>query len=297
MSAGPEPSRGPAVRPRGPAADDIALVTCAAGRHDHLRRQRAWIAALDPPPRAHVVVAMGDPAIAGLLAAHPVPIRTEIVELAPAGRLPLSAARNAGVARAASLGATSVALLDVDCLPDARLVGDYAAGLAGLADGGPHVVCGRVRYLPAGLGEADHTPATAGRVGRDHPARVVPGGDAPVAGDPRLLWSLNLALTVRDWDRIGGFDERYTGYGGEDTDFGQRLAAAGGTMWWSGRAGVFHQHHPVSSPPVEHAADIARNATLFRSLWGFDPMEGWLADLEAMSVLRRTADGWAAVGD
>lgn len=271
------------------------LVTVVHGRHDHLRRQRDWIAAMDPAPPRHVVVSMGDPGIGSVLAAT-ASIPTTLVELPATAELPLAGARNTGVAAAAAAGAQAVALLDVDCLPSAGLASDYATALARVAgQSGPSVVCGRVRYLPEGLDDADHTPARLAEVGRDHPLRVVPEDDAPVPGDPRLLWSLNFATTLADWQRIGGFDERYVGYGGEDTDFGQRLAAAGGTMWWIRGATAYHQWHPSSSPPVQHAASIARNANLFASLWGFEPMEGWLAAMERLGVLERTPRGWRAV--
>ena len=274
------------------AADGVlALVTLAAARHDHLRRQREWIARLDPAPDLHVVVSMGDPDIAAVLDAAP-PGPTSLVELPAGESLPLAAARNTGVAEAERLGATAVALLDVDCLPEADYVADTRRALELLeAATGPSVLTGRVRYLPEGIADDEHVPERLEALGADHPARTLPERHRLSPADPELLWSLNLALTVDDWHRIGGFDERYTGYGGEDTDFGQRLRTAGGMLWWFGGAGVLHQHHPVSSPPVEHAAAIARNANLFRSLWGFDPMAGWLADLERLGRLRRDDSG------
>ena len=53
------------------------------------------------------------------------------------------------------------------------------------------------------------------------------------------------------------------GYGAEDTDFGQRLAAAGGTMLWAGGAAAYHQHHFTETPPRHHLLSIVRNANLF----------------------------------
>ena len=46
------------------------------------------------------------------------------------------------------------------------------------------------------------------------------------------------------------------GYGAEDTDLGQRFRALGLGLGWVGDAPAYHQHHPVSDPPVEHVADI-----------------------------------------
>lgn len=110
-----------------------------------------------------------------------------------------------------------------------------------------------------------------------------------------MLWSLNLGVTVADWNRVGGFDERYQGYGGEDTDFGQRLLSAGGGMWWSRNAGAFHQWHPVSRPPVEHLVDIVTNANLFRDTWGWYPMGGWLEEFERRGLVSRGTAGWSLI--
>ena len=267
-----------------------AVVTIASGRHTHLRRQREWLAAQSEAPLAHVVVSMGDPGIRDVVAQHP-DVPSELVELPPAAELPLAAARNAGVRRAAELGADTVVLLDVDCLPHEHLVRDYTWALREL-DGAPAVVSGRVQYLPEGVWEAEHTPQTVARLGRDHPARVLPEPGALEAADPCMLWSLSLACTVSTWDLAGGFDERYVGYGGEDTDFGQRLAAAGGTLWWLGGATAYHQYHPTQSPPVQHVAAIVRNAALFQDTWGFEPMEGWLREFASRGLIVREGGRW-----
>ncbi|TRY19663.1 hypothetical protein FOJ82_01895 [Tessaracoccus rhinocerotis] len=272
---------------------ELAVVTVVSGRHRHLQRQRRGLVAGGVPPAVHVVVSMGDPSVSDVMSLEP-GLPSDLVQLPASGKLPLAAARNAGVARAAALGVRAVALLDVDCIPEPGLVADYDR-LLGMAPGpGPAVVSGRVRYLPEAMGEDDYEPSRLEALGRDHPARVLP--TSPLApGDPRLLWSLNLGVTTRDWAAIGGFDEDYVGYGGEDTDFGQRLAAAGGRLWWSAAAGVFHQWHPVSRPPVEHVADIVANANRFHSRWGWYPMEGWLEAFRDRGLVTLDDSGWSLV--
>lgn len=270
---------------------ELAVVTVVKGRHRHLQRQRRGLVDGLTAPLVHVVVSMGDDTLSDVLSQE-AGLPTALVRLPPSEKLPLAAARNAGVAHAAELGAGSVALLDVDCIPEPALVPDYLRLLGMIPGPGPGVVAGRVRYLPEGMGEGDYTPGRLEVLGRDHPARVLP--DQPVvAGDPRLLWSLNLGVTVSDWHAIGGFDEDYVGYGGEDTDFGQRLAAAGGTMWWSTDAGVFHQWHPVSKPPLEHVADIVTNANRFHARWGWYPMEGWLEEFRSRGLVDLGDSGWS----
>lgn len=272
----------------------LAVVTIARGRHQHLRRQRRGLASGTETPLAHVIVSMGDPDIDEVASAE-ADLPTDVVHLGPSEKLPLARARNIGVARAAELGADAVALLDVDCLPEASLVADHRRLLAAIPATGPSVISGRVRYLPEGMAEHDYAPGRLEELARDHPARVLP--TEPLAeGDVRMLWSLNLGMRVRDWDAVGGFDEEYSGYGGEDTDFGQRVAAAGGRMWWTAAAGVFHQWHPVSKPPVEHVVDIVANANLFHSKWGWYPMDGWLEEFRRRGLVKLTTSGWQVTG-
>lgn len=100
-----------------------AFVTIVRGRHDHLRRQRAWIAVLNPASSSHVVVSMDDPHVADVVGEREA-CATRVVTI-HGDPMPLAAARNVGVEAAVTTGATEVVLLDVDCLPSRTLVGDY----------------------------------------------------------------------------------------------------------------------------------------------------------------------------
>lgn len=264
----------------------VAVVTTAHGRHDHLRAQRRALAA-STEPVLHIVVAMGDPGI-GDVCVEPPCVATEVIRLPSAQELPLAAARNAGIARARERGVDVVVLLDVDCIPSDEMACDYLAALTELgrvgSEGGqPAVVTGRTQYLPPAP-EGGYDTSNLAEIGRDNEARPVPDDGVLEPGDVRLLWTLSCAFTADDVDAIGGFDEGYHGYGGEDTDFGQRLAAAGGQLWFTARARAWHQHHPVSSPPVEHLDAILRNANRFQRIWGWSPMEGWLAAFEDLGL-------------
>ncbi len=95
-------------------------------------------------------------------------------------------------------------------------------------------------------------------------------------GNHNLFWSLSAALTPATWSQVGGFCEEYVGYGGEDTDFAWLARSRGVELAWVGGADAYHQHHPVSSPPVEHVEAIVRNAHLFHKRWNEWPMRGWL---------------------
>ena len=198
-----------------------AVVTIASGRHDHLAAQSAALARSDVAPHAHVVVAMDDPQIEQVVPGADV-VHVPRVD----GRLPLAAARNAGVGRARALAPP-------------------------------------------------------------HPARPAPADDEVLPNhDPDLFWSLSFALTPATWDRVGGFCEDYTGYGGEDTDFGWSAVAGGVDLWWAGGAWAFHQHHGPGGPPEQHLHDVVRNAGVFHDRHGSWPMQGWLDDFARQGLAR-----------
>jgi GT2 family glycosyltransferase len=268
----------------------VTLVTTVAGRHDHLLRQRAGLRSGVRAPDEHVIVAMGDPDIRGL-------VKNEdgcvVLEMDAATPLPLGRARNLGAAEARRHGADVLVFLDVDCIPSAQLIDRYAA-LAETAEHGGGLLCGQVSYLPPGF--TDHGNADAlEQNGVPHPARPVPRRhDVVRTVDYDLFWSLSFAIRTSAWQRVGGFCEAYTGYGGEDTDFGQCARVAGLPMHWVGGATAYHQHHRVSDPPIEHLDDILRNAQTFAGRWGRWPMLGWLEAFESrgLVVFDRAAGTW-----
>ena len=264
-----------------------ALITVAHGRHDHLRRQRDAVARLSRPADQHIVVAIDDPEIAGLVEPN-----TTVVSIGPgAAGLPLAAARNAGAYAARAGGAELLIFLDVDCLPAAGLVAAYAAAAG--SESRDSLLCGPVAYLPPpppdgyDLDQLDRYPF--------HPGRPAPAAGARQGGgDHRLFWSLSFAVTVPVWDRIGGFCERYTGYGAEDTDFAMLAQADGIDLTWVGGAAAYHQWHPTVSPPLPHLDDLIRNGRVFADRWGWWPMEGWFAQFLDLGLVRpgENGEGW-----
>ncbi|MFI6519610.1 glycosyltransferase family 2 protein [Spirillospora sp. NPDC050679] len=272
-----------------------AVITLAAGRHAHLRRQQDGLAAGVRRPDHYVVAAMGDPAVrAAVEGRSPAP---DVLEV-PADRtaLPLAEARNAGARRALDAGAELLVFLDVDCVPGPDLLERYHQAAAG-ADA-PALLCGTVAYLPPPP-EGGYRLADLPGLADPHPARPAPApGGIDRDGDHRLFWSLSFAVTAATWRAIGGFDEAYTGYGGEDTDFGQRARRAGAALWWVGGAPAFHQYHPSGDPPVRHLDDILRNAEVFHRRWGWWPMTGWLESFAELGLARfdERAGRWVRSG-
>ena len=261
----------------------IAVITIAANRDTHLRfhlrsLERSTVAADE-----HVVVAIGDPAVADVVASEGSTTRPLWIEH-DRGPLPLAYARNAGAAAALAAGAELLVFLDVDCIAGTEMLQRYVDA-ARQRRHRHALLCGPVTYLPppGPLGyDLDHVHERR----RPHPARPAPPAGTVLTGtDYDLFWSLSFAVTAATWNRIGGFCTEYTGYGGEDTDLAQTAAAAGVGLRWVGGADAFHQHHPVSDPPVEHLADILANAELFHRRWHRWPMEGWLHSFEELGLI------------
>ncbi len=195
------------------------------------------------------------------------------------GGIPLAAARNA--AARAAIGEQMV-FLDVDCIPDPTLVADYAGHL----DAIDALLMGEMLYLPAGTTDEGLDFARFAAVGVKHSERAGPP-ETPLAEctDYRCFWSLNFAMRRATFLRVGGFDERYVGYGGEDTDFGRVVAEAGVPLRWCRGARAYHQYHPHHMPPVHHVDSVIANALRFEEKWGHYTMEHWLRAFELMGLI------------
>jgi hypothetical protein len=259
----------------------LAVVTPVAGRHDHLAMQRRGLERGRRHPDVHVVVAMADPDVASAIDG---PLTTAVHHVGrPGGTLPLAYARNAGAALALDGGADVLVFLDVDCVPSAHLIARYAE--VAQSSYGEGLLCGAVAYLPpppTGGYRIDDLPYGAA----GHPGRPVAPEDGVITNGPHeLFWSLSFAVTRATWLAAGGFDETYIGYGGEDTDFGQRAKAIGIPLHWIGGAWAYHQFHPTADPPTQHVDDILRNSAIFRRKWGWWPMTGWLQAFRELGLV------------
>ncbi|WP_176475091.1 glycosyltransferase family 2 protein [Dietzia natronolimnaea] len=276
---------------RDPTPSSVAVVTvCTPTRADHLRSQRRALDAHLPGAR-HVVVLPERPG-SEELAAELLADGADPLELPAGPDLPVARCRNAGGDRAVETGAELIIFLDVDCMPGPDLGSRYA-------DLPPDTVgMGPVTYLPESVGAPD--PAELAGLTDPHPARPFPehGLQRLEAGEFGMFWSLSFALHAALWTRLrrefGGFDEHYTGYGAEDTDFGRRLLYRRIPVVLVAGAHAYHRWHPVSSPPVEHLQDLLRNGAHYAERWGEWPAPGWFEEFERRGLVRRDGDGWIA---
>lgn len=252
----------------------ISVVTLAAGRPEHLRNVIAGLGAGDRHPDEVIVAVMQDAPYD--LPEMPFPVRQMPVR---GGGLRLAAARNA--AARAAMGEALV-FLDMDCIPMRGLLADYAAGLMEF-DG---LLMGEVMYLPGGATASGLNPSAFAAVAVRHSdRRGPPPSGIEVCPDYRCFWSLNFAMRRATFLASGGFDERYVGYGGEDTDFGKGLGVAGVSIAWMKGGLAYHQHHPHHMPPVHHLESVVRNAQIFEAKWGYRTMGHWLHAFRLMGLV------------
>lgn len=230
-------------------------------------------------PGELVVVLMNQSALPPL-PTTPFPVRAVTIERAKSA-LPLAAARNLA-ARTARF--EHLLFLDVDCIAAPDLMGRMWA-VQGAAEG---LVMGTICYLAARL-PADWDYNYLEAHSAPHPQRPHLTQEWKLSERYELFWSLCFAVRRTIFDRAGGFDEGFVGYGAEDTDFAFRARRAGIPFLIS-QARCYHQYHASSVPPVEHLRDIVANATYFRQVWGQWPMEGWLRAFDEMGLVSWQSD-------
>jgi GT2 family glycosyltransferase len=252
----------------------ISILTIVRNRSAHLEQLVEGLRRSGRQPDELVVVDMSDVPVNVAPASFPIRIDRFATE-----GLPLAAARN----RAAALARyETLIFLDVDCIPLEACVGTLAAALA------DHdaLLCADVRYLGPDDARSPWTEANLLEHGRQHPVRAFPLDGLREEENPGLFWSLAFALRRPRFVALGGFDEAFTGYGAEDTDFGFRAVRAGLKLLFVGRAIACHQHHDSYEPPVQHVEDIVRNARCFHARWGTWPMEGWLEAFARLGLVQ-----------
>lgn len=270
----------------------IAVITAAsASRLAHLQRQRQFLSELDVGGADVVRIE------AWLDEEAPVPATGVLQVHVPPGKhgLRVGAARNAGARLARQHDVDLLVFLDVDCLPGSQLLERYLAA----AERHPNaILCGPVTYLASVQRPTSRTDLD--ELTRPHTARPAPPAGTEVAATASeydLFWSLSFAVTSRTWERLGGFDEAFEGYGAEDTDVGRRAYASGVELWWVGGADAYHQWHPAGSPPWQHLDDILRNGAAFAERWGEWPMRGWIENFVDAGAVEALGNGYRRVAN
>lgn len=242
-----------------------SVLTIVNERSDHLRAQYEGLRQNLRLPDEWVIVSMDE---------EPPPraeqndFPVQVARVDGIRGLPLAAARN----RAARLAKYDLLVfLDVDCIPSAPMLSVF-----GRCTKPNQVLMGSVGYLPKGAVSGEWTFGELESLAEDHPLQpAVSMGERKMIDEVDMFCSLCFATHRETFEKVGGFDERFEGYGGEDTDFAYAGKQAGVEFGYVGTR-AFHQHRDSCSPPIDKLDEIVRNAKLFREKWGFWPMRKWL---------------------
>lgn len=258
---------------------DVSVLTIVKNRERHLRRLIEGLRRSTTMPRELIIVDMSDrPITPDAFPEFPV----TLIRLETQG-LPLAQARNLAARHA---GGSQLLFLDVDCIPMAGLVESMARALSD----DDALVCAEVFYLAADAVSDDWSETGLAAVAAPHPVRNFPETGSRIEPNAGLFWSLTFGMRRSTFEAVGGFDETFTGYGAEDTDFGFRCRDAGLPLVFVAGPGSFHQHHDVYHPPLQHFDAIVANAVRFHARWGVWPMTGWLSRFADQGLVRIAAD-------
>ncbi len=187
-------------------------------------------------------------------------------------KLPLAAARNAGIKAAKT---DNVIFIDVDCIVSPTLFESMLAQLQS-----QNIIAAYPLYLPF-VPETGNYAALKQEAVR-HPAREhIPVGK-PV--EHLQFWSLIFGIRKQTFENIGGFDESFTGYGAEDTDFAMMFNQQGIKLFFV-QDYVLHQYHDKYDPPVNYFDSIIENARRYRLKWNVLPMQRWLKAFRKMGLI------------
>jgi glycosyltransferase involved in cell wall biosynthesis len=191
-----------------------------------------------------------------------------------------AAIRNRALARASG---EYILLIDGDCVLHRDFVRSHLAfARAGRFVQGTRVLLGEARARQALAGGETRFGAFERGVGNRLNAlplgwlsRFVPTPADPLSG----VRSCNMGFWLADARRINGFDERFVGWGREDSEFVVRLVNAGVRRRKLKFGGImYHLWHP-ERPRDALGANDARLAAVRRSgaVWAEDGMDKYLA--------------------
>lgn len=245
----------------------ISVLTIVKGRAKALHNLLKGLETSSILPDELVVVFMNEP-----IREMPIlPFPVHCYNIIESAHLPLAAARNLAAEMASG---DFLIFLDVDCIPSLSLIANYQAHQHSNA-----LLSGEVKYLKNGATEKDDFINNMEILSDPDPIRsdmdVIPYS---------LFWSLNFACRKTIYQKIGGFDEGYKGYGAEDTDFSFSAEKMQVPLQHVS-AKAYHQYHESFSPPLNHLRDIIGNANRFYQKWKKWPMEGWLKAFSNMKLI------------
>lgn len=300
----------------------ISVITTCYGRNRHLYNLLSSLAQGSVRPSEVIIV--NDDADPRRLAQYPLNIiqvaTTDCATLGNPNKLldinktpdtgfDIGLNRNFGAAKASY---EALIFLDVDCIVAPTFIEQLAFKLHAHPKA---LLMGQPRYLTRPLTDDESLQLQQGKLpstGLDKLSVFNPyryNFDAPesTASDDKkataieqtqdygAFWSLCFAITRTKFERIGGFDTHYVGYGAEDTDFSFSARALNIDFYLTDDV-IYHQQHSVYRPPLNHLSSIIVNANRFYDKWQHWPMGGWLAEFAEMGLINWKVEQTEPIG-
>jgi GT2 family glycosyltransferase len=247
---------------------EFSIVTIVKGRRKQLANLLDTIKASTILPYDIQVVCMDD--LDGITIPDGLSVSIQLIN--DPHKLPLAAARNMGITATKT---NNIVFIDVDCLVSPTLFANLLIALQ--AD---NIIAAYPLYLPI-------VPETGNYTELKHKAVPHPSREQIPVGQPvehLQFWSLIFAIQKQTFEKIGGFDESFIGYGAEDTDFAMMFHKAGIKQVFV-RDYVLHQYHDKHDPPLNYFDSIIENATRYQQKWGVLPMMRWLKAFEKLGLI------------
>ena len=255
--------------------NDISLCTIYAKRKLHLKNLIRGLTHTSPFKEL-VIATMNDelPVLEGV----DFPIKTAAIN-SDRNYLPLAAARNKCAEIATG---EKIIFFDVDCIAHPDLIKIFARHL----QQEDAIYQCSIRYLSPSWQQNNWTYNSLQNQSSFHPLQGNEIIDYQRTKHPyELFWSLCFGIRKKTFIDLGGFDDRFKGYGGEDTDFAFTARSQSVPLYKIG-ALAYHQFHPSYSPPLNHLAEIVRNALVFERKWHILPMKKWLDRFVEMGYIK-----------
>lgn len=270
----------------------LSVVTTCYGRNRHLYNLLASLAQGSVKPSEVIIV--NDDAEAKHLAKYDlniIKIATTENGLASSHSFDIGRNRNLGAARAKY---DAMIFLDVDCIVAPTFIEQLYSKLQARPNA---LLMGQPRYLTRPLTDNESSQLQQGKLAADFLDKLSvfnpyrdnfdsehQGTSIKQTQDYGAFWSLCFAIMRNQFERIGGFDTDYIGYGAEDTDFAFMAHALNIDFYLTDDV-IYHQQHSVYRPPLNHLDSIVINANRFYEKWQHWPMSGWLAEFAQRQLI------------
>lgn len=243
---------------------EFSIVTIVKRRTQQLSKLIGSIESSEQLPKEVVIVWMAPPSDESLLSSEHFPI---LHRFAASEAFPIAKARNRGFDTCKT---DKIIYLDADCICPDSLLGAMTSSLTA-----GKLVTANVHQLSQ----------TVDSKSENHLQQLVSLQQSTVEKIPFIEFDTTIfGITREDYERVGGFDLDYCGYGLGDLDFAARCSQAGLYLLNTGRY-VYKQFHAHYHPPVNHLCDIVTNAETFKQKWGTYPTSKVFAQFAELRLI------------